>query len=67
MGMHKIDDYDIYCEISKDPRPLIPAELKEIIMQTFHGLGHPNYKETGRRISEFYYWPHLKKEDWHDT
>ena len=62
MGYHTIDGYSIYCEVTNDPRPMIPTELREVIMQTFHALGHPNAKETGRRISEFYYWPHLKKE-----
>ena len=62
MGWHKIDDIDIFCEVSKDPRPMVPVELRDIIMQTFHGVGHPAYKETARRISEFYYWPLLKTE-----
>ena len=39
---------------------MVPVELRELVMQTFHASGHPNYKETSRRISEFYYWPKLK-------
>ena len=63
MKPHVIDGYSILCEASNDNfRPMIPRELREIIIQTFHALGHPNAKETGRRISEFYYWPKLKAE-----
>ena len=40
---------------------MVPVNLREIIIQTFHALAHPNPKETTRRISEFYYWPRLKK------
>ena len=41
---------------------MVPKELREVVMQTFHALGHPNAKETKRRVSEFYYWPKLKQE-----
>ena len=49
----KIGGYDLLCEVSQNPRPMVPAELRPIIAQTFHALGHPNPKETCRRISEF--------------
>ena len=62
MGYHEIDGISLYCEISKNPRPMVPKELRDIILQTFHALGHPNARETGRRVSEFYYWPKLKAE-----
>ena len=39
-----------------------PNGLRELTMQTFHGVGHPAAKETARRISKFYYWPRLKKD-----
>ena len=60
MVYHKIDGVDILCKVSGSPRPMVPKNLREIIMQTFHGLGHPAEKESTRRISEFYYWPRLK-------
>ena len=63
IGTKVIDGVEIYCEVSKDqPRPMVPKELRSIIMQTFHALGHPAEKESLRRISEFYYWPHMKEE-----
>ena len=46
MGYQKIEDYDIYCEISDSPRPMVPIELRETIMQTFHALAHPSRKES---------------------
>ena len=61
MGVEIIDGQEIYCEISKAPRPMIPLELREVILQTFHALGHPASKETLRRIGEFYYWPNMKR------
>ena len=39
-----------------------PNGLRELTMQTFHGVGHPAAKETARRISKFYYWPRLKQD-----
>ena len=60
MGFEEIDVYEIYCEKSEGSRPMVPKNLREIIIQTFHALAHPNAKETTRRISEFYYWPRLK-------
>ena len=62
MEFHDIDGFRILCEVSEGKRPMIPKELRVIIMQTFHALGHPNAKETSRRIGEFYYWPRLKTQ-----
>ena len=62
MGFHEVQGIKLYCEVSSDPRPMVPKELRDIIMQSFHGLGHPSAKESTRRISEFYYWPGMKKE-----
>ena len=60
MSTENIHGFDLYCETTHSPRPMVPVELREVIIQTFHALGHPNAKETTRRISEFYYWPKLK-------
>lgn len=62
MAFFDIDGIPIFCEVSKDPRPMVPKDLRPIIVQTFHGLAHPKYKETTRRISEFYYWPRMKEQ-----
>ena len=40
MGFHTIDGYSVYCEMSGNPRPMVPAELRDTIMQTFHELHH---------------------------
>ena len=61
MGVETVDGVELYCEVSGNPRPMVPLELREVIMQTFHALGHPQKKETGRRISDFYYWPKMKQ------
>ena len=62
MGVEVVDGVELFCEVSGQPRPMIPKNLREVIMQTFHNLGHPKKKETVRRISEFYYWPRMKRE-----
>ena len=49
VGYHNIQGYNIYCELSGNARPMVPKELREVIMQTFYALGHPNGKETTRR------------------
>ena len=62
MGFHTIDGVDIYCEVTQKLGPMVPMDLRELTMQTFHGVGHPAAKETARRISKFYYWPRLKQD-----
>ena len=64
MAFHEIDGINLFCEMSNpdQPRPMVPKDVRPIIMQSFHALGHPNSKETKRRIAELYYWPRLKTE-----
>ena len=62
MGFHTIDCIKLFCEVSQNPRPKVPKDIRILIMQTFHGVGHPAEKEKARRISKFYYWPRLKKD-----
>ena len=62
MGFHTIDCIKLFCEVSQNPWPKVPKDIRILIMQTFHGVGHPAEKEKARRISKFYYWPRLKKD-----
>ena len=64
MGNVEISGQELYCEISdsKNPRPLVPKQCRDVIINLVHHQDHPNHKETLRRIAKDYYWPCMKKD-----
>ena len=57
-----ISGHSLYCEVSQsnNPRPLVPKELRDLIVNLNHHQDHPNAKETLRRASKDYYWPCIR-------
>ena len=62
MGEVQLFGETIHCEISdeKNPRPLVPKEHRDLVLNLFHHLDHPSARETVRRTAQEYYWPRLK-------
>ena len=57
------DNIWLYCETSKRfPRPLIPAQLRRLLMSKFHSLDHAGPSEITKRLCDLYYWPTIKKD-----
>ena len=54
----------LYCEISDPtkPRPLVPVQKRNIIVNLIHHLDHPGIKESTRRVAADYYWPALRQD-----
>ena len=52
----------LLCEVSDpvNPRPLVPASERNLILNLIHHNDHPNAKETVKRVSKDYYWPALR-------
>ena len=44
----------VYCEVSipGKPRPLVPTEMRSLILNLLHHQDHPGEKETVRRVAE---------------
>ena len=59
-----ISGHSLYCEVSQpnNPRPLVPKELRTLILNLNHHQDHPNPKETLRRIAQDYYWPSQRRD-----
>ena len=57
-------DTTLYCEVSdKDnPRPLLPKQQRDTVVNLLHHADHPSAKETVRRVAQDYYWPGLRKD-----
>merc|ERR1711923_635543 len=53
----------LYCEISdpNNPRPLLPMDQRNLVLNLLHHQDHPSAKETLRRTAKEYYWPCMKK------
>ena len=54
----------LLCEVTdpRNPRPMIPKNLKNLVLNLFHHGDHPGIKESLRRVSREYYWPNMKNE-----
>ena len=59
-----ISGHTLLCEVSQEnnPRPLVPAEERSLILNLLHHQDHPSAQETLRRVSKDYYWPHQRKD-----
>ena len=62
-----VDDVDfagvkLLSEVSDplNPRPLVPASERNLILNLIHHNDHPNAKESVRRVAKDYYWPSLR-------
>ena len=63
MGDIDISGQNLYCEISgKQPRPLLPESQRSLVLNLLHHQDHPSAKETLRRASQDYYWPHMREQ-----
>ena len=58
-----ISGVPLYCEVSmpENPRPLVPLELRDLVINLLHHQDHPGQKESLRRVSKDYYWPSLRR------
>ena len=54
---------NVFCEISNpdNPRPMIPASQRNLVVNLLHHGDHPSVKETIRRTAKDYYWPQMRK------
>ena len=54
----------LVCETSdpSNPRPLVPAKQRNLIVNLLHHNDHPSIKETIRRASKDYYWPKMRSD-----
>ena len=60
--VRQIEGKEIFCEISSSkPRPYIPRQLRQQLMQSLH-FDHLGEKPTLARVSGEYYWPSLKHD-----
>ena len=41
MGFNTIDSIDVTREVTQKLGPMVPMDLRELTMQAFHGVGHP--------------------------
>ena len=41
MGFCTINGVDVNCEVTQKLEPMVPMDLRELIMQAFHGVGYP--------------------------
>ena len=58
-----IDGCRILCDTSLGhPRPLVPANLRNEIFNTLHGLSHPGFQATRKLISKHYVWHQMRKD-----
>ena len=58
----EVAGHSLLCEVSdpQNPRPLVPAGERNIIINLIHHNDHPSIKESVKRISKDYYWPNLR-------
>ena len=56
--------HTLLCEVSDplNPRPLVPADQRNVVLNLLHHGDHPSIKETTRRVSSQYYWPSLRNQ-----
>ena len=54
----------LFCEVSdkNNPRPLLPKEHRDTVVNLLHHADHPGAKETIKRVAQDYYWPGLRKD-----
>ena len=54
----------VYCDVAnpEKPRPLLPPDFRQSIMQLFHNLSHPGKRESIRKIASRFYWPAMKSD-----
>ena len=43
-------------------RPYLTPQFRRNVFQQLHDLNHPGVRETLRRVSERYVWPHMKRD-----
>ena len=56
-----IDGFNLICEVSgSKPRPLLPLQFRQQVLDAYHLIDHPGQAETKRRCQN-YYWPHMNK------
>ena len=62
VGKVRMHGVDLLCEISdkSNPRPLLPASQRDLVINLFHHGDHPGAKETIRRTASEYYWPKMR-------
>ena len=64
VGFVDFGGVNLFCETSEDknPRPMVPAPLRSLVLNLLHHGDHPGKKETARRTTSDYYWPGMRKD-----
>ena len=59
-----VSGHKLYCEVSQpqNPRPLLPQQHRDLVLNLLHHQDHPSARETARRVSGDYYWPRMKTD-----
>ena len=48
--------FQLLCEVSNKPRPILPLSLRHKVIKCFHSLDHSGQAESTRRTAENFYW-----------
>ena len=64
IGVVNMSGTDLVCETSdpSNPRPLVPIQQRNLIVNLLHHNDHPSAKETIRRAAKDYYWPKMRSD-----
>ena len=64
IGHVDFSGFKLVCETSdkSNPRPMLPASLRSLVLNLLHHSDHAGVKETTRRAATEYYWPGLRKD-----
>ena len=53
---------DLWCDTStREPRPFVPAPLRDNVISFLHKLSHPGAKTTAKIVKQRYFWPSMDK------
>ena len=54
----------LFCEVSvpSRPRPLLPQNHRQQVMELYHSLNHPGKRESIKKIAHNYFWPAMKAD-----
>lgn len=54
---------ELYCDTSSpQPRPYVPMELRQQVVESLHSLSHPGSSATAKMVTDRYVWPGIRKD-----
>ena len=63
LASHKTEAGELWGDVSTGSfRPIVPAQLRQLVFNSLHGAAHPGIKATRRLISTRFVWPGLAAE-----